>query len=149
MFPIPDAPSPYAPGDIHALLAAEFPQIGIGQAFQIEATAWQFARVRMRFAPHMLRPGGTVSGPAIFTLADIAMYVAVLAAIGPVPLAVTTSLTINFLQKPAARDMIGDARLLKLGKRLAVGEIALYSDGETSLAAHATATYSVPPRTGS
>jgi uncharacterized protein (TIGR00369 family) len=80
----------------------------------------------------------------MFALADMAMYVAVLASIGPAALAVTTNLNINFLRKPAQRDMLGEARLLKLGKRLAVGDVALHSDGETELVAHATATYSLP-----
>jgi len=77
-------------------------------------------------------------------LGDFAMYVAVLSAIGWVPLAVTTNLTINFLKKPAARDLLAQARLIKLGKRLAVGEIAIHSDGEDDLVAHVTSTYSLP-----
>ena len=80
----------------------------------------------------------------MFALADVTMHAAVLVSAGPIAHAVTTSLNINFLRKPAPRDMIGEARILKLGKRLAVGEIALRSDGETELAAHATATYSLP-----
>ena len=98
----------------------------------------------MFFGDHLLRPGGTISGPSMFALADVAMYAAVLASTGPIAHAVTTSLNINFLRKPGQRDMIGEARILKLGKRLAVGEIALHSDGESELAAHATATYSLP-----
>jgi uncharacterized protein (TIGR00369 family) len=78
------------------------------------------------------------------SLADFAMYIAVLSAIGWVPLAVTTNLTINFLKKPAARDLVAEARLIKLGKRLAVGEIGIRSDGEDGLVAHATSTYSIP-----
>jgi uncharacterized protein (TIGR00369 family) len=82
----------------------------------------------------------------MFALADVAMYSAVLASIGPVALAVTINLNINFLRKPGHRDMIGEAKILKLGKRLAVGEVALYSDGEAEMAAHATTTYSIPQR---
>ena len=130
--------------EVHRFLAGEFPQIAIGRAFKVEETGHRFARLRMCFGEHLLRPGGTISGPAMFALADVAMYAAVLASVGPVAHAVTTSLTINFLRKPAPRDMIGEARILKLGKRLAVGEIALHSDGEAELAAHATATYSLP-----
>ena len=78
-------------------------------------------------------------------LTDFAMYVAILASIGPVPLAVTTNLNINFLRKPAQRDLIAEARLIKLGKRLAVGEVEIYSDGEDDMVAHATSTYSIPP----
>ena len=80
----------------------------------------------------------------MMSLADFAMYVAVLSAIGWVPLAVTTNLTINFLRKPAPRDLIAEARLIKLGKRLAVGEVAIRSDGEDDLVAHVTSTYSIP-----
>jgi acyl-coenzyme A thioesterase PaaI-like protein len=72
--------------------------------------------------------------------------VAILASIGPVPLAVTTNLNINFLRKPAPRDLIAEARLIKLGKRLAVGEVSICSDGEEDMVSHATATYSIPPR---
>ena len=130
--------------EVNAFLAQVFPQIEIGKAYEVEETAHGFARVKMRFGDHLLRPGGTISGPAMFSLADLAMYVAVLASAGPHALAVTTNLTINFLRKPDQRDMLGEARLLKLGKRLAVGEVSLFSEGEIELAAHATATYSLP-----
>lgn len=125
-------------------LAEEFPQVAIGRAFKIEEVRYGFARLRMCFGEHLLRPGGTISGPAMFALADVTMYAAVLASVGTVAHAVTTNLNINFLRKPGQRDMIGEARILKLGKRLAVGEIALHSDGEAELSAHATATYSLP-----
>ena len=81
-------------------------------------------RVRRAFSERSLRPGGTISGPTMMGLTDFAMYVAILASIGPVPLAVTTNLNINFLRKPAQRDLIAEVRLIKLGKRLAVGEVA-------------------------
>ena len=84
-------------------------------------------RVRRAFSEKFLRPGGTISGPTMMGLTDFAMYVAILASIGPVPLAVTTNLNINFLRKPAPRDLIAEARLIKLGKRLAVGEVEIYS----------------------
>ena len=74
-----------------------------------------------------------------------AMYVAVLASVGPVPLAITTNLNINFLRKPARKDLIAECRLIKLGKRLAVGDVQIYSDGQDDMVAHATSTYSVPP----
>jgi uncharacterized protein (TIGR00369 family) len=125
-------------------LAQHFPQISIGTSYIVEETQDGFARLRMVYRDSLLRPGGTISGPAMFALADICMYAAVLASIGPVALAVTTNLTINFLRRPGPRDMLGEARILKLGKRLAVGEIALFSEAETDLAAHATATYSIP-----
>ncbi len=131
-------------GEVNKFLEEVFPQIGIGKAYEVDETRHGFARVRMLFRDRLLRPGGTISGPAMFALADVAMYAAVLASIGPVPHAVTANLNINFLRKPAARDMLGEARILKLGTRLAVGEIALFSDGEDELSAHATATYSLP-----
>src|SRR5262249_54059116 len=102
--------------------------------------------VRQRYNDKMIRPGGTISGPSMMTLADFAMYVAVLAAIGPVPLAVTINLNINFLRKPDQTDLLAEARLMKLGKRLAVGEVHLRSDGQEDPVAHVTTTYSIPPR---
>jgi uncharacterized protein (TIGR00369 family) len=92
-----------------------------------------------------LRPGGTISGPTMMALADFAMYVAVLGGIGPVPLAVTINLNINFLRKPAQRDLLAEARLLRLGRRLATGEVTIRSDGEEKPVAHVTSTYSIPP----
>jgi uncharacterized protein (TIGR00369 family) len=131
--------------ELGAFLDSQFPQMNSsGQRFIVEEVVGGSVKVRMIFHEQTLRPGGTISGPAMFALADIAMYAAVLAHIGPRPLAVTTSLNINFLRKPKPGDMIADATILKLGKRLAVGEIGLHSDGEEDLAAHATATYSIP-----
>jgi uncharacterized protein (TIGR00369 family) len=131
--------------ELGAFLAREFPQMNSrGSHFIVEAISGKTVRMRMTFSEWMLRPGATISGPAMFALADIAMYAAVLAQVGPRLLAVTTNLNINFLRKPAPGDMIAEATLLKLGKRLAVGEIALHSDGDPELAAHATATYSIP-----
>ncbi|HEY0954813.1 MAG TPA: PaaI family thioesterase [Roseateles sp.] len=92
-----------------------------------------------------LRPGGTVSGPVMMTLADVALYIAILARIGIVPLAVTTNLSINFLRKPRAdRRVVARCRLMKLGKSLAVGEVWIFSEGEEEPVAHATGTYSIP-----
>jgi acyl-coenzyme A thioesterase PaaI-like protein len=104
------------------------------------------ARVRLRAIRKNLRPGGTLSGAAMMALADVAIYVALLGEIGLVPLAVTTSLTINFLRKPPLRDVLAEARLLKVGKALAFGQILLYSEGEDRPVAHCTSTYSIPPR---
>ena len=112
--------------------------------FHVERVEENFAEIRMRYHPRHLRPGGTISGPALMTLADTAVYLALLAMIGPVALAVTTSLNINFLRKPAARDVIAKTNLLKLGKRLAVGEVTMFSDGDARPVAHATVTYSIP-----
>ena len=96
----------------------------------------------MAYHESQLRPGGTISGPSMMTLADVALYIAVLSAIGPVALAVTTNFSINFLRKPQPGALIVDASLLKLGKRLAVGEARIFSGDE--LVAHVTATYSIP-----
>ncbi|MGB6536289.1 MAG: PaaI family thioesterase [Xanthobacteraceae bacterium] len=130
---------------LEALLGAEFPEMFNTESGYVLEDLWHGgARVRRHFHPRSLRPGGTLSGATMMALADFAMYVAVLSAIGWVPLAVTTNLSINFLTKPAARDLIAEARLIKLGKRLAVGEIGLRSEGADTLVAHATATYSIP-----
>jgi uncharacterized protein (TIGR00369 family) len=100
---------------------------------------------RLPYRADWLRPGGTISGPMLMGLADLAMYAVVLSAVGRVELAVTTNLNINFLRKPAAVDVIAEARMLKLGKRLAVGEVQLFSEGDPDMVAHVTATYSIPP----
>jgi uncharacterized protein (TIGR00369 family) len=126
-------------------LRIEFPDTGhaVGD-FEIEELWRGGCRLRRRYDKRGLRPGGTLSGATMMALGDFAMYLAVLSAIGWVPLAVTTNLTINFLKKPAARDLLAQARLIKLGKRLAVGEIEIHSDGDDDLVAHVTSTYSIP-----
>jgi uncharacterized protein (TIGR00369 family) len=131
---------------VSAYLDQEFPQIGIGRNFSIEAVGPLSARVRLHYRADHLRPGGTISGPTLFALADVALYVAILAQLGRVKLAVTTNLNINFLRKPGPADLVGEARLLKLGKRLAVGEVTMFSAGASQIVAHATGTYSLPPR---
>lgn len=131
------------------LLRAEFPQASHAMGnFEIEEIWLGGCRLRYPFTQNALRPGGTLSGTTMMSLGDFAMYVAVLSAIGWAPLAVTTNLTINFLKKPAARDLIAEARLIKLGKRLAVGEVGIRSDGEDELVAHITSTYSIPVKAG-
>lgn len=133
--------------ELERLLGAEFPQMFNAQTgYAVEAVWHGGCRVRKYYDPQSLRPGGTLSGTTMMSLADVAIYVALLATIGWVPLAVTTNLSINFLKKPAARDLLAEARLLKLGKRLAVGETDIRSEGEDDLVAHATSTYSIPPR---
>jgi uncharacterized protein (TIGR00369 family) len=129
-------------------LANDFPQVNAGgaQAFTVVEVAEGSATVRLDPDQRHLRPGGTISGPTLFGLADFAAYMAILAAIGPVALAVTTNLNINFLRKAGIAPVLGTARILKLGKRLAVIDIAMESEGD--LIAHATATYSIPPRVG-
>ena len=142
-------PSVMTAKDIDALLAREFPQaFHPGSGLAVEHVEFAACRVRQAFSERFVRPGGTVSGPTMMALADFAMYVAVFSAAGPVPLAVTTSLTINFLRKPARADLIAEARLLKHGKRLVVGEVMIRSDREDEPVAHVTATYSIPPGSG-
>jgi uncharacterized protein (TIGR00369 family) len=132
--------------ELEHFFLAEFPHVFHPESgLAIEAVWERGCRVRQAFRPRSLRPGGTISGPTMMALADLAMYVAVLAAIGPVPLAVTINLNINFLRKAAPRDLLAEARLLKLGKRLATGEVTICSQGETEPVAHATSTYSIPP----
>lgn len=139
-------PAPALSADeIGKLLTAEFPQAFYpGCGLSLERVDYGDVRVRRAFDENQLRPGGTISGPTMMELADFAMYVTVLSAIGPLPLAVTINLTINFLRKPSQADLIADARLLKVGKRLAVGEVTIYSDGEGEPVAHVTSTYSIP-----
>jgi uncharacterized protein (TIGR00369 family) len=135
--------------ELTELLRAEFPEMfNSTSGYEIEKVWHGGALVRRHFDRGSLRPGGTLSGATMMELADFAMYVAVLAAIGWVPLAVTTNLTINFLKKPAPRDLVATVRLIKLGKRLAVGEVDIHSDGEADLVAHVTTTYSIPPQDG-
>jgi uncharacterized protein (TIGR00369 family) len=131
--------------ELDSFLRTEFPQMLNGKSgLSIEEIWHGGARVRQAFREAFIRPGGTISGPTMMALADVAMYVAVLTAIGPVPLAVTTQLSINFLRRPAPADLVAEAELMKLGKRLAVGEVAIRSAGEAELVAHATSTYSIP-----
>lgn len=131
--------------DLHAFLAADFPQVR--DDFVVEEVGEDHIRVRMALAERHLRPGGTVSGPSIFALADVAIYLLLLSRIGPVALAVTTSCAIDFLRKPeAGRDLLGAARLLKLGRALAVGDVLIHSEGRDEPVARASLTYSIPPR---
>jgi acyl-coenzyme A thioesterase PaaI-like protein len=133
--------------ELERLLSAEFPHLfNSPTGYVIEDVWFCGCRVRKLYGVRSLRPGGTIAGTTMMGLADFAIYTAILGTIGWVPLTVTTNLTINFLKKPAARDLLGEARLLKLGKRLAVGEIGIRSDGDDELVAHATATYSIPPQ---
>ena len=131
---------------VEAFLRAEFPQMYLdGEVFSVAVIAP--GRVTMRCEPgeRHLRPGGTVSGPTLFTLADVTAYVAVLAHVGPVALAVTTNLNINFLHRPAPGQLTCTGTILKLGKRLVVID-TVTRDGEGRIVAQATGTYSVPPR---
>lgn len=125
-------------------LDTEFPQLR-GE-FVLERLTPQGAVLRLRVSQKHLRPGGTVSGPAMFGLADMAFYLALLARIGPVALAVTTSAAIDFLRKPGAgADLLAEARLLKLGRTLAVGDVMICSEAQREPVAHASLTYAIPP----
>jgi len=131
--------------ELERFLASEFSQAFHPQSGLTIEEVWHGGgRVRQAFQPQFIRPGGTISGPTMMALADVAMYVGILASIGPVPLAVTINLSMNFLRKPAARDLIAECRLLKLGKRLVTGEVTIHSDGIAEPVAHATSTYSIP-----
>jgi len=131
--------------DLEAFLRDVFPQAFSDGEITIEQADGLTCRLRQRYSEKMLRPGGTVSGPTLMALADFAMYVVLLSAIGPVALAVTTNLSINFLRKGLpGHDLVAAARLLKLGKRLAVGEVNLMSGGSADPIAHVTSTYSIP-----
>jgi uncharacterized protein (TIGR00369 family) len=133
--------------ELEAFLDREFPQIHHGgRSYHVEEVGSLFARLRMDHHERHIRPGGTLSGPAMMALADLALYVAILAHIGPVALAVTTNLSFNFLRKPAQCGLVAECRLLKLGRRLAVGEVGIRSEGQTELVCHATGTYSIPDR---
>ncbi len=129
--------------EVEGYIDEVFPQIA-DYGFCVENLEVGKISVSMKITDKHLRPGGTVSGPTMFTLADCASYLIVLAHIGKVALAVTTNLNINFISKPEG-DLIADAQLLKLGKRLAVCEISIRSKVTETLVAHATATYSIPP----
>jgi len=128
--------------EMNKFLNSEFPQTKC----TVESLGDKSATVRHKVGFNELRPGGTVSGPVLMTVADLALYVAILGEIGLVALTVTTSLTINFLRKPSSeKDIIGVCSLLKVGKTLAVGEVALYSEGNADLVAHVVGTYAIPP----
>jgi uncharacterized protein (TIGR00369 family) len=132
--------------EIHEFLRREFPQIEAHGRYRVEKVSAKGVRLRASYHHSQIRPGGTISGPTMMSLADVSLYIAVLASIGPEALAVTTNLNINFLRRPAPRDLIAECRLLKLGKRLAVGEVTIFSLGEHEPVAHVTGTYSIPPR---
>lgn len=134
--------------ELEAFLHKEFPQAFSAGDILIESADGASSLLRQPYNERMLRPGGTVSGPTLMTLADFAMYVVLLSAIGPVGLAVTTSFNINFLRRgQPGQDILAAAKLLRLGKRLAVGEVLLLSGTSPDPIAHVTSTYSIPPVT--
>jgi uncharacterized protein (TIGR00369 family) len=131
--------------ELQAFLARDFGQVA--EDFRVESADAERLALRLIVQDRHLRPGGTVSGPAIFALADVAMYLAILARIGPVALAVTTNCAIDFMRKPAAGvDLLAEARILKLGRVLAVGDVLIFSEGQDQPMARAGVTYSIPPK---
>lgn len=131
---------------VSRIIDETFPEVhAAGRQITIESVGARRARVRLKFDPRHLRPGGTVSGPAMFMLADLTIYVALIATLGEVAIpAVTSNLNINFLLRPEPLDVIAEAKLPRIGKRLAFAEVALYSDGRDDMVAHATASYAIP-----
>ena len=130
---------------LRAFLKRDFPQVG--PEFSLDQVTEEGVIARLAVTEQHLRPGGTVSGPAMFALADVAMYLAILSRLGPVALAVTTNCSIDFMRKPAAgADLIAKTRILKLGRVLAVGDVLLYSEGQAAPVARAGLTYSIPPQ---
>lgn len=131
--------------ELSAFMWRAFPQAA--EDFLVEHLTGDGIVMRLKVAEKHLRPGGTVSGPSIFGLADVAVYLAILARIGPVALAVTTNGTVDFLRKPVAGvDLLAEARILKLGKSLAVGDVLVRSEGMEAPVARSNMTYSIPPR---
>jgi uncharacterized protein (TIGR00369 family) len=131
--------------ELMAFLRRDFGQVA--EEFAVERADADGVTLRLTVAERHLRPGGTVSGPSIFGLVDVAMYLAILSRIGPVALTVTTSCAIDFMRKPAAgRDLLGEARVLKLGRSLAVGDVMVFSEGMAEPVARASLTYSIPPK---
>lgn len=132
-------------GALNAFLKAEFPQIG--DSYSIDQVSQDGLVARLSVNDGHLRPGGTISGPSMFALADLAVYCAVLSRIGPVGLAVTTNASIDFMRKPVAgRDLLAECRLLKLGRVLAVADVLIRSQDEPAPVARSSMTYSIPPR---
>ncbi len=121
---------------------------GAFESYEVISLGERTASVRLSHHDRMLRPGGTVSGPSLMALADLAMWVAVLGMVGPVAMTVTTHLDIDFLRFVGPHDVVADVRLLKLGKRLAVGDVLMTADGATEPCARASLTYAIPPDAG-
>jgi uncharacterized protein (TIGR00369 family) len=132
--------------ELHKWIAEHFPHAPAD--VQIEHLDDTTIRLRQATHVHNLRPGGTVSGPTLMAMVDFGFYLLLLGRLGPVALAVTTNLNINFMRKPEPADLIGEGRLLKLGKTLAVGDFTIWSEGKKEPVAHATVTYAIPPQGG-
>ncbi|MFT7058955.1 MAG: hypothetical protein ACJASV_001461 [Pseudorhodobacter sp.] len=130
--------------ELTTFLQRDFMQVA--EDFTITEVTEAMLEVRLNVTAKHLRPGGTVSGPSMFALADVGLYLAILSRLGPVALAVTTNCAIDFMRKPeAGRNLVARARLLKLGRVLAVGDVLIYSEGQEAPVARAGLTYSIPP----
>jgi len=128
--------------ELEQFLKKEFPQVS--QCFEILTLNTGSISILINVTNQHLRPGGTVSGPTMFLLADISFYLATLSLIGPKSLTVTTNCSINFLRKPSEENLISETRVLKIGKTLSVGDVLIYSKGDKKLVAHASLTYAIP-----
>lgn len=131
--------------ELETFIQQVFPQVA--EDFTVDHVAPMEITMRLNVGDRHLRPGGTVSGPAMFGLADVSIYLAIMAMIGPKALAVTTNASFDFMRKPVAGvDLIAKCRLLKLGRVLAVGDVLLFSEGTEEPVARASMTYSIPPK---
>lgn len=141
----------FTPAELEAFVAEIFPQIHTGgQIYHIEALRPMGARIRLRYDARLLRPGGTIMGPAMFQLADYGAYVAIMGMAGrDAADAVTSNLNITYLRRAAARDMIAEVSLFKIGRRLAIGEVQMFTEGEPEMVSHAVVTYAMPVAAGS
>jgi uncharacterized protein (TIGR00369 family) len=130
--------------DLHRFVEEEFPHAPAD--ITVDSVDGTTIRVRQKTSDRHLRPGGTISGPTLMAMVDFGFYLLLLSRLGPVAMAVTTNLNINFMRKPDPGHLVGEGRLLKLGKALAVGDFTIWNEGETDPVAHATITYSIPPK---
>lgn len=132
--------------EIREICERELPW-AMDMGFEVTEIGRGSCTVRLPYRDQFVRPGGTVAGPALMSLADFAMFVAVMSVIGRIEQAVTTNLTCNFLRRPRPLTVIGHGKMLKVGRRLAYGEVSLFSEGEEAEGpvAHVTSTYSIPP----
>ena len=130
--------------DLHRFVEEEFPHAPAD--ITVDSVDGTTIRVRQKTSDRDLRPGGTISGPTLMAMVDFGFYLLLLSRLGPVAMAVTTNLNINFMRKPDPGHLVGEGRLLKLGKALAVGDFTIWNEGETDPVAHATITYSIPPK---
>jgi uncharacterized protein (TIGR00369 family) len=133
------------PDDLHRFLDEHFPQ-ATHLDLKVEHLDDRSIRVRLPADERHLRPGGTISGPTLVWLADLGFYLLLLGRLGAVSQAVTTNLNINFMRRPEPADLVGEGKLMKVGKTLAVSDFTIWSEGAEDPVAHATLTYAIPPQ---